>query len=107
MLRTVEPGIAMVPSRSKRQPPSPPGGCFPFCPSEATPVFVCHLSDASARAGSADSVRSKPARSASTASPHVHFHEGELEGKVGNLARRWARRFAGLSSCLTARIDMQ
>src|ERR1700687_5308394 len=30
---TVEPGIAMVPSRSKGQPPPPRGGCLPFCPS--------------------------------------------------------------------------
>jgi hypothetical protein len=42
-------------------------------------MFVCQLSDASARAASGNSARSKPACSAWTPGPYVNFHEGELE----------------------------
>lgn len=89
----------MVPSRSKRQPPSPREAAFLFCPSEANRIFVCHLSGALARR--VNSARSK-AGPLSRNSPRLR----ELEGKFETLRGAGRGKFA-LSLYLTARVDVQ
>ena len=70
-------------------------------------MFVCHLSECFGVRRASLYRAFKPVRSASTPCTYVDFHEGESKGKLEASRGAGRGKLAGLSSCLTARIDMQ